>query len=280
MSARRRALAGLLLAGLLAPSPARAQESCSRVVVYTLPGITWQHIARYEPPEILAAVEEGAAGSVSVRTNSPRTSYASGFATLGAGTRVDGGDTTGGSIEPSAGMALGDLFATDVQVAGLSELRDLAERAGYNALPGALATALGDIPVTAVGNADLAVPVPVGARPGRWTLLAAMDSTGVVDRAAVDTSLVTIGPEGVPRTDPTAFDAAIDDALGEDCWVTFVDHGDLTRADQIPLIPGGTIDEGRAVALAAADAALGDVRDRLDPERDLLIVVSPTSPLH
>lgn len=280
MSTSRRAVAGLVLALLVAPSVARAQDTCSRVVVFTLPGITWEHITRYEPPAILEAIDDGAAGSVSVRTNSARTSYASGFATLGAGTRVDGGDTTGGSVDEAAGVAPEGLFASDVDVAGQVELRELADRAGYNAVPGALATALAGIPITAVGNADLAVPLPAGARPGRWTLLAAMDSSGVVDRAAVDPSLLEIDPGAVPRTDPVAFEAAIDGALATDCGVTIVDHGDPTRADQVPLVPGATLEEGRAVALDAADDALGKIGSRLDPERDLLLIVSPTSPLH
>ncbi|MDQ4064436.1 MAG: hypothetical protein M3161_00120, partial [Actinomycetota bacterium] len=281
------------LALLAFPASAHAQPSCSRVVVFTLPGIAWEHVARYEPPNILSAVADGAAGSISVRTNSPRTSYASGFATLGARARLDGGDTTGGALEVSDRSR--DLFVSDVTVAGLEEMTELAERAGYQAVPGALASALGFIPVHAVGNADLAVPLPVGARPGRWTLVAAMDASGVVDRAAVGTSLLDVPdllpPPGVtpaaprdlpsvPRTDPAAFEAAIDDALASDCGVTVIDHGDLTRADQVPLVAGASVDDGRAVALAAADDALGQVRDRLQPARDLLLVVSPTSPLH
>lgn len=280
MSAESRAVLVAALMFLMLPAQAHAQSSCSRVVVFTLPGITWADVARYDPPSIVAAVDDGATASLSVRTNSPRTSYASGFATIGAGTRMDGGETTGGSDAALTERPDGDLFAADVEIAGLRELRDLAERAGYQGVPGALAGALGSIPAIAIGNADLAVPLPLGARPGRWTLLSAMDPTGGVDLAATDTSLLIPDGDAPPRTDPVVFEAAVDQALSIDCAVTIVDHGDLTRADQVPLLPGAGLEAGRAAALAAADDALGTIRERLDPARDLLLVVSPTSPLH
>ena len=280
MSASARFVVLVTLGFLSIPASATAQDSCSRVVIFTLPGITWEHIARYDPPNILNAVDDGAAGSMSVRTNAARTTYASGFATIGAGTRVDGGVTTGGTADPTNVAGEDGLIASTLQIAGLDELTELADRAGYKAVPGALASALGSVPAQAIGNGDLAIPLPLGARPGRWTLLAAMDASGVVDRAAVDSALLMHGAGDVPRTDPVAFEAAIDDALAPDCALTVVDHGDLTRADQVPLIPGADVEDGRAVALADADDALGVVRDRLDPERDLLLIVSPTSPLH
>jgi hypothetical protein len=68
---------------------------CSRVVVFTLPGVTWEEVARVDPPHLMDAVEQGAMGSMAVRTITSRTSYASGFATLGAGSRMHGGRTTG-----------------------------------------------------------------------------------------------------------------------------------------------------------------------------------------
>ena len=63
--------------------------SAVRVVVFALPGVTWEHVEEVQPPALMSFVENGAAGSMSVRTISSRTSYASGFATIGAGSRID-----------------------------------------------------------------------------------------------------------------------------------------------------------------------------------------------
>ena len=57
---------------LIPLTQARAQESCSKVVVVALPGVTWADVDRVSPPNILAVAEEGAVGSVAVRTISSR----------------------------------------------------------------------------------------------------------------------------------------------------------------------------------------------------------------
>lgn len=269
---------GLLLAALclaLVPVPAGAQ-GCPRVVVFTLPGVTWEDVADHRPPVLMRVVREGATASMSVRTNSARTTYASGFATIGAGTRLDGGESTGGpvSADPSSRPP---LYETAVAVAGLAEMDDLAERAGYNAVPGALGGALGDIPSIAIGNAENADPPYAVEGYARYPLLAAMDPNGVVDRAATETSLVTETTDGAGHTSD-AIVTATTRALDAGCAVVVVDHGDLIRAEQGTLLPDGTIDDARTAALAASDRLLAVVHRELDPAQDLLLVLSPTSP--
>lgn len=253
---------------------AAAQESCSRVVVMTLPGVTWSDIRRVEPPAIESAIEMGSAGSISVRTNSSRTSLASGFATIGAGARVDGGVTTGGPAERTAD----EPMAADVAVGGFGEVVAGARSAGYGARPGALAGALAG-GVTAVGNGDLGDPAPAAVGYGRYTLLAAASPEGIVSRAATGDRLLTddpAAPYGV-RTDPRELEGALDDALQTSCTVAIVDQGDLGRADQFAMsAPPAT--EARDEALLAADGAIDYLLERLDPSRDLLMIVSPTSP--
>ncbi|MDP9233462.1 MAG: hypothetical protein M3P01_02805, partial [Actinomycetota bacterium] len=92
---RRRSALCVLLGGLaatLAIPPAGAQ-TCGHTVVLTLPGVTWSDVARYRPPQLMSAIRDGSVGSVSVRTIDVRTSYADGFATIGAGARIQGGLT-------------------------------------------------------------------------------------------------------------------------------------------------------------------------------------------
>ncbi|HEV3472049.1 MAG TPA: hypothetical protein VG408_02430, partial [Actinomycetota bacterium] len=260
------------LASLVMVVPSHAQADCGRVVIFTLPGVTWHDVARYRPPSLLAAIEQGAAGSLSVRTNSARTTYASGFATIGAGSRLDGGRSTGGILQQDSGGPI--ELVEGVRAGGISELRELADAAGYSAVPGALGDALGTIPTIAIGNSDLAIDPPVPLGYGRWSVLAAMDRSGVVDLAGVDSDVLMI-ENGNVRTDPGAMATLIDAALSRPCAVTVVDPGDLIRSD--------TSDPAARLvwpdAVASADANLALVMDRLDPAKDLLLIASPTSPL-
>src|SRR5687767_10108625 len=78
---RRAIVLGLMLL-VLAPAPAAAQEGCSNVLVYTIPGVRWGDVDRLRPPEIVRAIDDGAAATMAVRTNVPITGYASGFLTI------------------------------------------------------------------------------------------------------------------------------------------------------------------------------------------------------
>lgn len=277
----RKAFVAVLVAGaVLATAPgASAQDECARVVVLGLTGVTWAEVDRVSPPALLDAARDGAVGSISVRTISARTSYPSAWATISGGARIDAGRFTGAATEEMT-PAPGSPFANDLQVAGLERIREDAEAAGYDAVPGALGDALDDLDLYAVGNADTGSPPPAPAGYGRWTLLAAMDEEGIVDRAAVGPGLLTddpAAPYGV-RTDQGAIDDAVTAALENDCGVTFVDPGDLGRVDEWELATGERQPEARGEALRAADAVLATIRSQLDEERDLLLILSPTTP--
>ncbi|MGH2787961.1 MAG: hypothetical protein ACRDJV_08625 [Actinomycetota bacterium] len=272
-------MGAIALAGAVAaPAAAHHAGPCRRAVVFTLPGITWRDVEAFDPPELLDVVAKGASGSMSVRTNSPRTSYASGFAIIGAGARVDGTPATGGLADEGTGDP---PLVFEARVTALEEVREMAEEAGYGARPGALATAL-EGPIVAIGNADFGSQVATPLGPGRWSALAAMDEDGVVELSATYPELLEPAPDapfGV-RTDETAAQDAVDAALRVECASMVVDHGDLERADQQSALSFSERTDARLDALLAADDLLAYVRDRLDPTRDLLIVVSPTSPAY
>ena len=274
MRGKKCILASMILAIMLGPSPieAVARSSCGRAVIFTLPGVTWEEIARERPPTLMRIASEGATASVSVRTNSSRTSYASGFATLGAGTRVDGGVTTGGQ-QDGEGQ---DGLDADVRAAGIEELLNLAAGAGYDAIPGALGAALGDIPTIAIGNAETSVPPSLVLGFERWPLLTAIDTEGSVDLAMTGPDLLDGDDDA--HTDPVTFERGIDQAMSEPCAVIVIDQGDLIRSELNARF-GGPDPEERRDALRATDRALATVAAHLT-ERDLLIVISPSSPMH
>lgn len=301
---RRSLLAVLSIAALLmVPSPSAAQETedpCPRFAIVTLPGVTWEMVQRHSPPELLRIGSEGSTGAMSVRTNSSRTSHASGFVTIGAGTRTDGGTTAGsiawqtepipGPLMPGVDPTTRPMFWGDTPVGGYPEIVEAALDADYVSEPGALASAI-DHPVVAIGTGDTALqpPTPLGWH--SFALLAAMDNTGVVDASAVgqwadrEMSLDLLvedpsAPFGV-RTDNDALKDYLDLALGPvdrpKCASVVVDQGDLIRTDIHGLLTGRPSDGEMRDALLAADEIVGHVNSLLSDD-DLLIVVSPTSP--
>ena len=279
---RRALITTIVVAVVAVPAAAHAQTSCGKAVVVALPGITWADVERVEPPNLVSLIDEAAIGSMAVRTVSSRTSYASGFATIGAGTRVEAGRTTGGVID--ATQMSGGLFERAVEVGGLAEMRQLADEAGYNAQPGALASALEDgatdFYAFAVGNSDpgLSPPVPLG--PGRWAPLATMNEDGVAQYTATSQVLLETA-EGYPfgvRTSAETAATAITSALStEGCVLVVVDPGDLTRVDELAVTRGAELPDERDRALLAADGLVGVAASALGPD-DLLLVVTPTSP--
>jgi hypothetical protein len=258
------------------PSAAHHAPGCRRAVIFTLPGITWRDVDQFEPPELLDVVEDGASGSISVRTISPSTSYSSGFATLGAGARVEGVAAAGGLADEGTGDP---PLLFEAHVTAVDEIEELTDDSGYGARPGALAAALDD-PLVAIGNADLGREVATPLGPGRWSALAAMDDDGIVELSATYPSLLQPDPDapfGVRTSNEVAEDA-VDATFRVECASAIIDHGDLERADQASALEFGERKEARRSALLAADDLLGYVRERMDFSHDLLVVVSPTSP--
>lgn len=272
---RRALLAGLMLV-LLWSSPVQAQAACSRVVLFTLPGVTWEEVKRVRPPAVLDAARDGAVGSLSVRTVSPRSSYGAGYATLGSGARLEGPETVEGTPIESLGEGEG---LSPVTVGALAEIRETAESVGFGSIPGALGSAL-DGRAFAIGNGDYGAEAPSPFGYARWSLLAAMDRSGAVASAATGPELLVSDPTAPfgARTDQDAILRSAEEALSAACDSAIViDHGDLTRADRFAELAADESPRERAEALLAADEVLGGVRNMLEPE-DLLLVVSPTSP--
>ncbi len=262
-------------ASMVLGGSATAQASCPRAVIFTLPAVTWGQVERIQPPNLLEVMREGASAEMAVRTNSSRTSHASGFVTIGAGTRADGGRTAGYIAD---GNDQDGFFTTDVRAGGFDEIIEIAREADYVAEPGALASAL-DGETIAIGNGAPTME-PVSPLSGGLTLLlASSDTSGVTDRAAVGTDLL-VTDSAVPfglRSDQAALRAAVDESFSVPCATIFIDQGDLIRADTWSKMRGATDLDAMDQALTAADEILGHVASAMSDE-DLLLVVAPTSP--
>ncbi len=117
----------------------------------------------------------------------------------------------------------------------------------------------------------------------REAVLAMMDEAGRVAGGTVGPGLIVPDPAapGGRRMDPDAVLAAFDEA-----WsgpnandAVLVEMSDLERADRAGLPPTGPEREaGLAEPLKQADDLLGQLLDRVDLDRDRVILVSPAAP--
>ena len=243
----RRALAALtvIVAGLAAApagaAPARAPVR--RVLVLSLPGTTWDALARAQVPHLDALFAGAAVGSTSVRAIEKTTEPGDGYVTIGAGTAAAGVTRVEGLAfdagEPGPGGSEGRGFQPGPPVAGAPgsivatggpELARDARRRHRGAEIGALGDALAGAGVAraVIANADAASetsatvttngetvrdgPADSLASNGpfdpityhREAAWALADNAGVVPAGKVGRSLLRQESRWLPRLDPDA----------------------------------------------------------------------------
>jgi hypothetical protein len=299
MSAWRKGLLaiGLSTAFVLGPpagsAGAQTQED-GRVLIIAAPRLVWQDIVDHAPPALTGLFERSAVGSMSIRAIGPRTDIGEGYITIGAGNRARVDRATAGDAlgvdEVLDGRSGGELYelATgqrpDGQVVHLAadEAREDADDLLYGAEPGAAGEALraAGHPTAVIANADGS-----GGPLHRAAALALMDAGGVVAAGQVDRSLLVAAPdepEGV-ITDPQAVLEAFDDAWTDGAAV-LVELSDLERVERTvatATLAGAPAPDRAALtgdALTRSDELVAGLLERVDPERDLVMVVAPTSP--
>ncbi len=142
-------------AGIRAADPAEPLGRTARVVVVSAPGLRWQDLDAVDTPHVDALI--GDTALLSVRAIGTQTSLIEGYASLGAGNRLEP------SGQPTADVRDG------CSIALLDSLADGTDRDLTGAAPGALGDTL--------RNAGLTTAVFGGGE----ALAALMDSTGCVD---------------------------------------------------------------------------------------------------
>lgn len=211
-------------------------------------------------PHLRRLAGEGVTGALTVRTRVGFPSTVEGYATLGAGSRVDALAPAGqafNATEPLEGGQAADALERrsgtrpdgEVVVVGFpAALRQSGQQ--VSSLPGALGQALEDAGLTTavVGNADVSRPriiddpqlgppdpeEPVVPDVSRPAAIALADSDGGVDLGRVDSDLLTadpLAPFGL-RADDQKVVAATAAAIEAGADVVLVDPGDLDRAQR------------------------------------------------
>ncbi len=274
----------------------RKAGSPPRVLVISVPGLTWEDVNRNDVPNLRALFDDSGVADLATRTISRQTKPADGYLTLGAGTRAVGAGTVndGEAFEVDEvveGDTAGQVFARrtgreahrGLVHLGLPEIVDANESERYDADIGALSDALDDAGYSraVIANAD---GLDLSDRPGYYRRAAVsglMGSDGRVPRGSTGPELLVedpAAPFGL-RYDNDAVVAAF-----RDVWrsrsVVLVEGSDLVRQDYYRPFAGA--DERPRLfrqALRRTDELVGRLLDEVDLGRDLVLVLGPSHPL-
>ena len=298
------ALAGLLVAAVLVGAQAGGGpivgRPVDRVLVVSLPGVSWEDVRDRDLPTLDAFVSQAAIGDLSTRIGRRRASTTDAYLSIGAGTR---------SLAPRVDVAValdpdesyGGIRTADILQRRLGRVPDgvaylaagaaidLNERGSFGGEPGRLGDLLAaaEVDRAVIANADAAEgfvsdePPPDGAF-ARGAATALMGSDGIVPGGTVGRGLLVDDPAAPfgRRLDPAAVLEAFDSEWREaDRAVVLVEASDLSRAAAYgPRATPAQARELRADALQRSDALLAALLERTDPERDAVLLLSPVSP--
>ena len=275
--------AGPAMAGPREPVEAR------RVLVLSLPTLTWDDLYQGETPHLDELLGQSATAGLSVRDVLPLTDAADGYAAFSAGTRARGVDRSGQVLQADedflgtpAGVAMERNTGVPVHGGlvslGFADIVRRNRRLDFDAEPGALGSALSDAGVrrAVIANADGIglVGGPIFARTAGTALV---DDDGRVESGATSRDLLenhAPAPFGVRYS----IDAVVETfrrpwAAG---GVVLVEGSDLVRFDRYK----GTVtaDQRRrlfAAALQHTDALVGALLEEVDAAHDAVLVVAP-----
>jgi hypothetical protein len=288
-------VAGTAPAGARRTPPAPAAERVGRILVLSLPSVTWADLDAADAPNLDRLFRASALANLLTRAAGKRFSLGNGYATIGAGTRAVAPDQVAGegydATEEIEGGTAAEVFVrrTGLRVdeglvqLGVEEIIRANDEALYDASVGALAGALSSngLGRAVIGNADgieagtADAGVPEVQRPA---VVGLMGLDGTVPGGRVDDGLlqrarrapfgVLLGLGAVERAFVTAWDA--------EPGVVLVEASDLLRADEYrAFTDDGTARRQRNRAIAHTDEIVGRLLDHVDPTRDAVVVTAP-----
>jgi hypothetical protein len=288
-------IAGLSLTGPASAVPGQQGDTTGgRLLVVSLPGLTWAEVAEHDLPALEALLEGSALADLAPRGVSARSGPGDAYLTISAGTRATTQRVVDGQVlaleEQSSGSAAGEIFTRRtgltpsgpyVSLSWPALVRSNAARP-YDAELGLLAETLTEagIRTSVIGNAD--GTDSIGASYERQVGLALASPDGVVDDGALAKDLIVPDasrPFG-QRLDPVAVLDAVRAAwtrAGEgEGGVVLLEASDLARTMRYrTVVSARRYDVLRRQALLDTDELLASVLAEVDPARDSVLVVAP-----
>ena len=274
----------LVLAAL--PWRGRGQES-GRVILVVLDRVSLQEVIEADTPHLDALAAAGAAALMTTNTAGSR-SQRDAYVTMGAGTRAVGseGSMAGFGVEEEvSGQQAGVLYRQRtgwvppegaVVNLGLPQILRNNRNRPYPVTIGALGTALREagLRTGVFGNCDTAQEHK------RYLTSLLMDDRGIIKAGRVDGELLTEDlqrPFGIKTNFEALYNAVME--AWDQLEVIGIQLGDTSRAEDFRLEGMDSVNQGhKGRAIEEADAFIGRLMERIDPSRDLLLIVTPLGP--
>ncbi|HKA84154.1 MAG TPA: hypothetical protein VKD21_09835 [Acidimicrobiales bacterium] len=287
-------LGAVALAAGLPAAPAGAQARDRRILVISVPGLTWAEVRDHDLPNIEAFLDDAALAAMAPRGVLARSTPGGAYLTISAGARATSDPLVDGQQlavdDQSAGSTAGEIFQrrTGTRPAGtyVSLAWPTLERVNadepYDAELGLLAETLDDAGrgAVAIGNADGSDTVAPSFE--RQVGLAAVTRDGEVLAGELGDGLLASDPSRPfgKRLDNDQVMAAFHDAWqapgGRDGGMVLVEGSDLARTMRYrDHVDAARYDQLRAQALADTDALVGSLLSSVDRERDAVLLVGP-----
>ncbi len=291
-------VAAFVLIGLVGDADAAtasSTEPVERILVVSLPHVTWEDLRDAETPNLDEFIAQSAIANLSTRVTGAIAEQGEGYATIGSGSRgVAPPEIAGqafGPQEPFGDGTAGEAFlrrtgqpldAAVGQIA-IPAIVSANDAALFGAEPGLLGEELAanGIGRSVVANADRPFTSAGFWIAHREAALAAIDLDGLVPAGRVDRGLLEQDPEapyGV-QLDQEEVTNAFSDLWGEEAIVAFVEASDLARADGYREVVNDA--QERAMTrrtLESTDQLLGDLLAEVDPASDAVLLVAPGVP--
>ena len=290
-----------ILSNCFVPSgPVSAAEAgpkpVGQVVILVVDRMTWDELLKSDVPAIK---QMAARGVVGLMTTNPAGSKSrvpdNTYTTIGAGAKVSGGLTAGMGLNTTEKFEVdtaGDAFyrrtgltANKKQVVnlGIVDIDKDNEALKYRFVVGAIGTILhqNSLKTAVIGNADIPSLKPSEGNYQRQAVTIAMDNRGLVDYGNVSANINKFDAWSLAgvRTD---YDRVLHefDGLRDKANLVVIETGDTSRVNDKAGITTKEILAGqRQKALAGIDNFVSHLVNRLDLNRDLVMVVFPGPPL-
>jgi hypothetical protein len=281
------------------PVPETTHPGVNRVLVISIPTISWEDLDLDELPHLAQLFSESVVADQIVRAIVRVPTLSDGYLTIGAGTRAVGTPGNDGAClqvdEQYAGAPVREELArrigaedsrlSDTAVGCLAQ-RQIESRNGgmdFEAEIGLLGETLDAAGVErgVIGNGDSSLEPTVDADFKRYVGLSLADGDGIVPTGAVSSALLVRDPEapfGI-RLDPDqvldAFERTWNDGAARK--VVVVEASDLLRVRAYESVLGASGREQMLErALTDVDHLVGRLLEHVDPEHDAVLVTAPS----
>ncbi len=259
------------------------------LLIITLPATSWNDVREGPAPNLTKLFRQSALANLATRTVATRTLPGTGYLAVGTGTRSfaspDAAALALNATERFAGLTAAEIYRTRTghplrtNIGQISWPAIVAENRGrsYGAEPGVLGQALADAGIgrRVIANAD--ERTETGPVLHREAALILVDTHGTV-RGRVSRTLLEVdhdAPFGW-RLNPNRVLGEFPTDFSTRRQVVTVEASDLARADRYrPFANARQRDRIHHDALAASDAMIGRLLERVDARRDAVMVIAP-----